>query len=106
MYVWKDINICVRYNSQVLLNRDSNCPYRFKKCNGYVCVPDGEKCPVTGLTLQSNRPGDTDEYRSFNNKYLLLHRQDSSSVPWEEKEQPLVAFTMNARPKGCLEYGH
>jgi hypothetical protein len=95
---WRNAKFCTKRYEDYDISVDSPCEENYKKCAGYLCVPQGMSCPITSIVIYMEKPVNaTGEF--INNedlsRYIKISRRDG--------DEPIVTFAMTVEGLPCLD---
>ena len=98
--LWEHFSFCVRRYRSMAIEYTDNCPYGFKRCGVYLCIPEQEKCPVTAVYWIKERPSNVQNKEivmvdTENNQYIMVERSGY--------KEPLVRFSTSYNGVPCLD---
>jgi len=98
---WNGYKFCVKRYSSMAIEYNEDCPYGFKKCGIYLCVPEKDKCPITFISWVPGTP----PVNNSKTEVVLVDYENHNYITVERipTREPLVEFTISYDGMPCLD---
>ena len=98
---WNGYKFCVKRYSSMAIEYNEACPYGFKKCGVYLCVPERDKCPITLISWLSGSP----PVNNSKSEVVLVDYENHNYITVDRvmTREPLVEFTISYNGMPCLD---
>jgi len=98
LYKWRGKKFCIKRFEDYEINVTSPCREGYKKCAGYLCIPEDQRCPITSIKIYAEEPTTTEEEyagESEGTKSVSIQRRDG--------DEPIIDFHLSVDGYPCLD---